>query len=80
MDPEQNRVVEPQENKNHRFSIGIGFILGVGVGIALDNLPVGIGVGLALGAALNAAIRRKQYQPARTRMTRRLVCAGASWE
>jgi threonine/homoserine efflux transporter RhtA len=45
------------------LGIAIGLCMGVGYGIALDNLAMGVGVGLCFGASLGLALgsaRRKK--------------------
>ncbi|MEJ2012351.1 MAG: hypothetical protein P8X64_09025 [Anaerolineales bacterium] len=48
---------ESQTNGTSGFILGI--ILGIGVGIALDNWAIGIGEGVALGAAFAAGQRKR---------------------
>ncbi|HTL98175.1 MAG TPA: hypothetical protein VL181_05165 [Holophagaceae bacterium] len=40
------------------FSMGVCIALGAGIGLALGNLPVGVGLGAVLGIVLSAAPKR----------------------
>ena len=40
--------------------IGIGLVLGVAIGAAMDNVGLGIALGIAIGAALGTQAQKKQ--------------------
>jgi hypothetical protein len=48
-------ISKPEQKKKRRPAnmIGAGFIIGAGVGVAIDNIGLGIGVGIIIGAALS---------------------------
>lgn len=42
--------------------LGLGIAIGAGVGVALENIPMGVALGVAIGAGLEAKRRRAQKQ------------------
>ena len=45
---------------NVKNPISFWIAIGSGVGLALNNLVVGIGIGVAIGAAFGTSLKRKQ--------------------
>ena len=50
---------DPKSNKPKTLSMGtwmaIGVAVGAGLGVAMDNLPIGVAIGIAIGAGIGAA-------------------------
>lgn len=42
--------------------IGIGLAIGAGVGVALNDIPLGIGLGMLIGGLIAMQLKRKQDQ------------------
>jgi hypothetical protein len=53
---------------NGKMALGfiIGISLGFGVGLALDNLPIGMAIGAGMGVSLGIAFSREGQQPSRS--------------
>ncbi len=50
-----------KRNPRDRASIiGLGIVIGVGIGAALNNVGIGVALGVALGAAIEMFASRKQ--------------------
>ena len=51
---------EKKKRPNSGSAIGVGLALGAGVGLLMDNLPMGIAIGLALGVAFGGVSQVRQ--------------------
>ena len=40
--------------------IAIGLVIGMGFGVAMDNIPIGICIGVALGAAYSTNAKKEE--------------------
>ena len=43
--------------------VGIGLVIGIAIGAAMDNVGLGIALGLVFGAAIGETARKKDYSP-----------------
>ena len=62
MDDEQSLPEMPARNIGSFIirGIGLGMAIGAGAGVAMNNLPVGVGGGIVVGAAIGVLIGRRK--------------------